>query len=215
VALEVQSITQAMLLSRMTVAQRDSMTAIDGMLVYVTDAPGGAQTMQRAAGAWINVLGTVGPSGPPGLDGLDGADGAPGDTGPAGAAGVAGAAGAPGAMGPPGLDGIDGADGAPGPAGAAGPAGPGGSATITQVELDLGTTPVAEATVNTVDAAVTTATKIIFALSGIAPTGKDEDELEMDDLMIVPHPRAGSIDWFVRGNDGYIADKFKLEYAIG
>jgi hypothetical protein len=179
VALEVQSITKAMLLSRMTVAQRDAMTPVDGMLAYITDAPGGAQAMQRAAGTWINVLGAVGPSGPPGLDGLDGADG---ERGPAGAPGAPGA---------------------------------GGSVTATQVEIDVGATPVDDATVNTVDAAITTSSKIIFALSGIAPTGKDEDELGMDALMIVPLPRAGSIDWYIRGLEGYIHDKFKLEYVVG
>jgi hypothetical protein len=92
---------------------------------------------------------------------------------------------------------------------------PPGGVAMTQVELDLGTTPVHEATVNTVDATVNTASKIIWSMSGIAPTGKDEDEIGMDSYTIIPIPRAGSIDWYVRGQEGYIHDKFKLEYVVG
>ena len=52
VALEVQSTTQAFLLPRMTTAQRDAMTAVDGMMIYNTTT---AVVEAREAGAWVNL----------------------------------------------------------------------------------------------------------------------------------------------------------------
>lgn len=55
VALEVQSTTQALLLSRMTTAQRDTMTGVaiaDGTVIYNTTT---ATVQARAAGAWVSL----------------------------------------------------------------------------------------------------------------------------------------------------------------
>ena len=50
--LEIESTTGALLVSRMTTAERDALTAVDGMIVYnITTA-----TMQgRVAAAWVNL----------------------------------------------------------------------------------------------------------------------------------------------------------------
>lgn len=52
VGLEVQSTTKAFVVSRMTAAQRDAMTATNGMIIYNTDT---GVFQGRAAGAWVNL----------------------------------------------------------------------------------------------------------------------------------------------------------------
>jgi len=52
VGLEVQSTTKAFLLPRMTTAQRDAMTAVDGMVIMNTTT---AVVEAREAGAWVNL----------------------------------------------------------------------------------------------------------------------------------------------------------------
>lgn len=160
VALEVQSTTRAFLLSRMTVAQRNALTAVDGMVTYDSDAPPGFDG--RINGAWRRLL--------------DVASG------------------------------------------------------VTEVEIDVGATPVLEATVNKVDANVTTTSKIIFKLSGKAPTGKDTDDVFVENIVLAAEPKAGSIDWRIRaigapnvgdypgtvgaGWDDWIAGAYLVEYVV-
>lgn len=86
--------------------------------------------------------------------------------------------------------------------------------TITQAEIDVGTTPVSEATIAVTDAGITTSSKIIGGLAYIAPTGKDLDELEMDALDILFEPATGSMNVIIKGLEGYIADKFKIWYTF-
>lgn len=93
----------------------------------------------------------------------------------------------------------------------------GASATITQVEVDFGATPVPEATFTVVDAVTTAASNIIASVAYAAPTGKDLDELEMDDLIIRAgyNGVAGQFDMFIRPADGgYVHDKYKINYLI-
>lgn len=52
VALEIKSTTKAMLFSRMTTAERDAMTAIDGMVVYNTTR---SKLQARAGGSWFDL----------------------------------------------------------------------------------------------------------------------------------------------------------------
>ena len=55
--LELSSTTGAFLPTRLTTAQRDALTAVDGMILYnSTDA----QTQSRVAGAWVDLGGTAG-----------------------------------------------------------------------------------------------------------------------------------------------------------
>jgi len=94
----------------------------------------------------------------------------------------------------------------------------GGSGTfsISQTEIDFGSTPVADGTFTITDAAVTSSAKKIMAtLSYDAPTGKDQDELEMDDLSIICAAGTGQFSMYVRATDGsYLADKFKINYTV-
>lgn len=92
-----------------------------------------------------------------------------------------------------------------------------GATNITQVEVDFGTTPVAEATFTIADANATfTGTKIIATLAYNAPTGKDLDEVEMDDLIIkCGNSTVGFFEMFIRSVDGsYLEGKFKINYII-
>ena len=86
---------------------------------------------------------------------------------------------------------------------------------VSQTEIDFGTTPVAEMGFTIADASVTPASKITGSVAYQAPTGKDLDELEMDELDLKFGPGSGQLTIYARGRDGYIADKFKVNYIVG
>lgn len=94
-------------------------------------------------------------------------------------------------------------------------ASPTASASISQTEIDFGTTPVAEASFLITDAAVSAASRIIGTVAYVAPTGKDLDELEMDGLDLKFAPGSGQFTLYARGLDGYVADKFLVNYSVG
>lgn len=87
--------------------------------------------------------------------------------------------------------------------------------TISQTEIDFGATPVAEASFVITDAAVSAGSKLVGNVAYVAPTGKDLDELDMDGLDLKFSPGAGSFTLYARGQDGYVADKFKINYLVG
>jgi hypothetical protein len=95
-------------------------------------------------------------------------------------------------------------------------ANPGASSTnIKQTEIDFGTTPISEASFTITDADVSLSSQLIGLVAYEAPTGKDLDELEMDGLDLKFAPGVGQFTIYARGLDGYIADKFKINYLIG
>lgn len=144
----------------------------------------------------------------PGEDSLT-VPGVPGPSGPAGNAGAQGSAGhALFLEAEPGEDGLS-LPGAPGPSGAASPP------NIKQTEIDFGTTPVAEAEFIVADVDVSAGSQIIGSVAYEAPTGKDLDELEMDALDLKFGPGAGQLTIRARGLDGYLADKFRINYLVG
>lgn len=85
---------------------------------------------------------------------------------------------------------------------------------IKQTEVDFGTTPVSEASFTVTDSEVTTGTQLLAQVAYEAPTSKDLDEVEMDALDIKCTSGAGQFTMYIRGMDGYIADKFKINYII-
>jgi len=92
----------------------------------------------------------------------------------------------------------------------------GGSATITEIEVDFGALPVADGYFNISDAAVTANSKIITTISRNAPTGKETDDVDMDNLKINALPGNGSFILYIKSSDGsYLADKFKINYLVG
>ena len=91
-----------------------------------------------------------------------------------------------------------------------------GLASITEYEIDFGTTPVENATFTVTDASIGAGSYIVVQQSGEAATSKDADENEMDTLEFKVITSAGSMDVFVTATDGsYLADKFKINYLIG
>lgn len=129
--------------------------------------------------------GASGQSGTPGLDGNDGEDGFP-IPGVAGVQGTQGIPGIPGSQGATvfsvGQDGDDGSDSfIPGPQGPQGPAGGGGGATITTVEVSLGTKPVSNGSF-TIAGTFTVGKPVLITQAALAYTGKGTytDEIQMD-----------------------------------
>ena len=94
-------------------------------------------------------------------------------------------------------------------------AGPGSSVYAEQTEIDFGATPVAEASFTITDAGVTSASIITGSVAYLAPTGKDLDEIDMDELSLSFGAGSGSFTIFARGLSGYIADKFIINYHVG
>lgn len=93
---------------------------------------------------------------------------------------------------------------------------PGGAVNIKQTEVDFGATPVADAVFTIVDVDVTNTSQIIATVAYEAPTGKDLDELQMDELIIMCGNGVGTFDMYIKSADGsYLADKFKINYLIG
>lgn len=93
--------------------------------------------------------------------------------------------------------------------------GPSSGASVKQVEIDFGSLPVSEASFLITDASVSPTSHIVGTVAYEAPTGKDLDELDMDGLDLKFGPGSGQFTLYVRGQDGYIADKFKINYVVG
>ena len=91
----------------------------------------------------------------------------------------------------------------------------GSGAFVSQVEIDFGSLPVAEAKFIIADDAVNPTSHIMGGVAYASPTGKDLDELEMDELDLKFGPGSGQFILYARGCDGYIADKFKINYLVG
>jgi hypothetical protein len=84
---------------------------------------------------------------------------------------------------------------------------------IYQAEIDFGSVPVSEGVFNVPDSNVSAGMKVTASIAYEAPTGKDLDEIECDDLIIKGTSYAGGITLFIKAADGsYLADKFKVNY---
>ena len=91
----------------------------------------------------------------------------------------------------------------------------GGSVNVKQTEVDFGTTPLAEAEFTVADADVSAGSQIIGSVAYEAPTSKDLDEMEMDAIDVKFAPGSGQLTIRVKGLEGYLADKFKINYLVG
>ncbi len=90
-----------------------------------------------------------------------------------------------------------------------------GSTNIKQTEVDFGTVPISEKEFTITDADVLVTSQLIGNVAYEAPTGKELDELEMDSLDLKFAPGAGQFKIYAKGLDGYLADKFKINYLVG
>ncbi len=89
-----------------------------------------------------------------------------------------------------------------------------GSVTGTQVEVDFGALGLSEQSFVITDSNVSTTSHIIGNIAYIAPTGKDLDELDMDAIDLKFSVGSGQFTVYVKGLEGYLADKFKINYLI-
>ena len=96
------------------------------------------------------------------------------------------------------------------------PPGGSGGLTLTTVEIDCGTL-AKDKVVSTVTVAGITATsKIIATQAGLAATGRQADENEMDQFIVVAVPLAGQIQFVLNSLHGTLLQgNVKLHYAIG
>ena len=91
-----------------------------------------------------------------------------------------------------------------------------GATDIKQIEVDFGTTPIPNKIFTITDAGVSATSQLLAQTAYEAPTGKDLDEIEMDNLQIRCKPAAGSFDMYIEAADSsYLADTFKINYLIG
>ncbi len=91
----------------------------------------------------------------------------------------------------------------------------GGTLDIKQTEIDFGATPISEKSFTITDTSVLVTSQLIGNVTYEAPTDKELDELEMDSLDLKFAPGDGQFILYARGLDGYIADKFKINYLVG
>lgn len=89
------------------------------------------------------------------------------------------------------------------------------SVNIKQTEIDFGALPVSEMEFTVIDTDVSPTSQLIGQIAYEAPTGKELDELTMDSLDLKFGPGSGQFSIYAIGLDGYIADKFKVNYLIG
>lgn len=95
---------------------------------------------------------------------------------------------------------------------------PGGPlAYITEVEIDFGPIPRSDGFFVVLDPRVKLGAHILAEVAYKAPTGKDLDEIEMDDLEIrAGAPSDGVMNLFIHAADGsYLHDKFRVNYELG
>src|SRR5688500_15491937 len=89
------------------------------------------------------------------------------------------------------------------------------SVNIKETEVDFGTAAVSEATFTITDADVSATSQILAGLAGIAPTGKEIEEVYLEEpFKIICAPAAGTFDMTVQPF-GDVSDKFKIWYLVG
>lgn len=89
-----------------------------------------------------------------------------------------------------------------------------GVASMNQVEVDFGATPINEKKFTVIDPNIVSTSKIIAQVAYEAPTGKDLDEVEMDDLQIRCGAGTGQFDMFIRdARMSNLYGNFKINYT--
>jgi len=90
-----------------------------------------------------------------------------------------------------------------------------GSINIKQVEIDFGIIPISEKEFIIIDSDVLVTSQIIGNIAYEAPTGKELDEITMDSIELKFAPGMGQLIIYVKGLEGYLEGKFKINYLIG
>jgi len=91
----------------------------------------------------------------------------------------------------------------------------GGSVVVTTVEIDVGPSPVKEATFTIMDVSITPTTKILVFQAGRAATGRSADENEWTRLHLVANPASGQFELWVMCLNGSMTGTFLIDYIKG
>lgn len=86
------------------------------------------------------------------------------------------------------------------------------SASPVTVEVNCGSMATSEFYQTFTDSKCTPSSNIVAAISGQTPTGKDQDELTMDEILVRVFPMAGAVQIYLRGLEGSIAGTFRVTY---
>ncbi len=84
-----------------------------------------------------------------------------------------------------------------------------------QTEIDFGTTPVASMSFVISDELVFPDSRIIASIAYEAPDDKDLDETEIDPIILICAPGLQQFTIHAKALEGYVADKFRVNYFIG
>jgi hypothetical protein len=87
------------------------------------------------------------------------------------------------------------------------------STKIAQAEIDFGATPIEEKDFTITNTAIVPTSLITAQIAYVAPTGKSLDELEFDSFDFRCVAGTGSFTIHARALEGYVADKFKINYS--
>lgn len=93
--------------------------------------------------------------------------------------------------------------------------GSGGSATITQVEVDFGSTPTYTYNFTINDIIVNATSHILVTQSGAAATGRNADENEMDPIIFSALPQNGKFILRANSLNGPLVGKYRVNYMVG
>lgn len=94
--------------------------------------------------------------------------------------------------------------------------GAGGAPAFTEVTLNFGAAPVISKSFSFADALVTTASKIIMSASGAPASGRQADELEMDNFMCAATCIVnGTVTAYVSASSGFVSGQYKFNYLLG
>lgn len=86
-------------------------------------------------------------------------------------------------------------------------------ASITEVEIDLGSTPKKSFHLTVTDAAISPTSKVIVSASGNAATGRGLDDWEWDSADFAAKPASGSMTLYARFT-GHVSGKRKINYMV-
>lgn len=86
---------------------------------------------------------------------------------------------------------------------------------IKQTEIDFTTTASRSSKFQIIDSSVSPSSNIIANQAMTAPSGKSQDENEMDYLICRCVSTTGSFTLFINSTEGPVRDKFKINYVIG
>jgi hypothetical protein len=88
-----------------------------------------------------------------------------------------------------------------------------GSFTVTEIEVDFGSSPTRTKTFTVVDAGITASSKLIITQSGHAATGRQADENEMDPILFSGTPGSGQFILIANALTGPVAGKYRVNYT--